>query len=228
MKAAEKILVVDDEKKIARFLQLELEHEGYDCVIETSGRSALDRIVQDSFDLIILDLMLPDIDGLTICQRARQVTDVPILILSARDDVDTKVQGLDLGADDFLTKPFNSRELFARIRVLLRKHGQPDHNNENLLTLQDLTVYLDRHEVQANGHSVALTKKEFELLTYLIRNKNIVLTRDRILEEVWGYDYIGDTNVVDVYIRYLRSKIDEVVDRKYIHTIRGIGYVAKS
>ncbi len=228
MKTNERILIVEDEKKIARFLQLELEHEGYECTIETSGRAALDQIVQGSFDLILLDLMLPDLDGLMICERARQVTDVPILILSAKDDIDTKVQGLDLGANDYLTKPFNSRELFARIRVLLRKTETPDTSSTHYLTLQDMTVYLDRHEVQIGDQILSLTKKEFDLLTYLIRNKNVVLSRERILGEVWGYDYIGDTNVVDVYIRYLRSKIDEVVGHKYIHTIRGIGYVIKS
>lgn len=226
MKTPEKILIVEDEKKIARFLQLELEHEGYDCSIETNGSTALDRIGQDHFELILLDIMLPDIDGLTICQRTREISNVPILVLSAKDDVETKVAALDFGANDYLTKPFNSKELFARIRALLRKKSV-DKASENFLQLQNLTLYLDRHEVQVENQIFSLTKKEFELLAYLIRNKNIVLTRDRILEEVWGYDYIGDTNVVDVYIRYLRSKLDEIVGRKYIHTIRGIGYVAK-
>lgn len=226
MKTKERILIVEDEKKIARFLQLELEHEGYECVLEYNGGTALDRIGQDHFDLILLDIMLPDIDGLTICQRTREMSNVPIMILSAKDDVETKVAGLDLGANDYLTKPFNSKELFARIRALLRKRST-EKSNENFLQLQNLTLFLDRHEVQIDNQVFSLTKKEFELLTYLVRNKNIVLTRDRILEEVWGYDYIGDTNVVDVYIRYLRSKIDEVVGRKYIFTIRGIGYVAK-
>ncbi len=226
MTVPERILIVEDEKKIARFLQLELEHEGYECTIEYNGSAALDRIGQNHFDLILLDIMLPDIDGLTICQRTREISNVPILILSAKDDIETKVAGLDYGANDYLTKPFNSKELFARIRVLLRKQTV-DKANENFLQLQNLTLYLDRHEVQVGEQTFNLTKKEFELLTYLIRNKNIVLTRDRILEEVWGYDYMGDTNVVDVYIRYLRSKIDEVVGRKYIHTVRGIGYVAK-
>lgn len=226
MKSKSRILIIEDEKKIARFLQLELEHEGYECVLEYNGGSALDRIGQDHYDLILLDIMLPDIDGLTICQRTREISNVPIMILSAKDDVETKVAGLDLGADDYLTKPFNSKELFARIRVLLRKRGG-EQVRENFLQLQDMILYLDRHEVQIDNKTFTLTKKEFELLTYLIRNKNIVLTRDRILEEVWGYDYIGDTNVVDVYIRYLRSKIDETVGKKYIFTIRGVGYVAK-
>jgi two-component system response regulator ArlR len=140
--------------------------------------------------------------------------------------VETKVAALDLGADDYMTKPFNTKELFARIRVLLRKR-KAERLSENFLRLNDLTLYLDRHEVQIGHQFIELTKKEFELLTYLIRNKNIALTRDRILQSVWGYDYAGDTNVVDVYIRYLRVKIDNKVQRKYIHTIRGLGYTAK-
>lgn len=226
MNIKNRVLIVEDEKRIGRFLQLELEHEGYDCIIEHNGISALDRIGQDHFDLILLDIMLPDIDGLSICQRIREMSAVPILILSAKDDIETKVAGLDLGANDYLTKPFNSRELFARIRVLLRKRSS-ERLSENFLQLQNMILYLDRHEVQVDDNVFTLTKKEFELLAYLVRNKNIVLTRDRILEEVWGYDYIGDTNVVDVYVRYIRSKIDETVGRKYIFTIRGVGYVAK-
>ncbi|KMO86679.1 PhoB family transcriptional regulator [Megasphaera cerevisiae DSM 20462] len=220
------ILIVEDEKQIARFIQMELEHEGYECSVESNGAAALDRIGQDHFDLILLDVMLPDLDGLTICQRTRELSNVPIMMLSAKDDIETKVTSLDLGANDYLTKPFNSKELFARIRVLLRER-EIKPSGENFLQLQDMTLYLERHEVAVGEHTVILTKKEFELLTYLIRNKNIVLTRDRILEEVWGYDYVGDTNVVDVYIRYIRSKIGSKKGREYIHTIRGVGYVAK-
>lgn len=220
------ILIVEDEKQIARFLQMELEHEGYECGIETNGAAALDRIGQDHFDLILLDVMLPDIDGLTICRRTRELSNVPIMMLSAKDDVETKVASLDLGANDYLTKPFNSKELFARIRVLLRERDYKSAD-ENFLQLQDMMLYLDRHEVVIGTQKIILTKKEFELLSYLIRNKNIVLTRDRIVEEVWGYDYIGDTNVVDVYIRYIRSKLGKEKGREYIQTIRGVGYVAK-
>ena len=148
------------------------------------------------------------------------------MMLSAKDDVETKVASLDLGANDYLTKPFNSKELFARIRVLLRERDYKPAD-ENFLQLQDMMLYLDRHEVVIGTQKIILTKKEFELLSYLIRNKNIVLTRDRIVEEVWGYDYIGDTNVVDVYIRYIRSKLGKEKGREYIQTIRGVGYVAK-
>ena len=226
MEGKNRILIVEDEKRIARFLQLELEHEGYKCTIEHSGSDALDNVAQTHYDLILLDIMLPDIDGLSVCQQVRQISNVPILILSARDDVESKVAGLDLGADDYLTKPFNSKELFARIRVLLRK-GVNDRATENTLYLRDMVVHLDQREVQIGQRIISLTKKEFQLLTFLIRNKNFVVTRDRILEEVWGYDYIGDTNVVDVYVRYLRGKIDEKVGKKYIFTIRGTGYVAR-
>ena len=197
------ILIVEDEKQIARFIQMELEHEGYEC-----------------------DIMLPDVDGLTLCQRTREISNVPIMFLSAKDDVETKVAGLDMGGNDYLTKPFNSKELLARIRVLLRDRNT-DKSSENFLHLQDMTLYLDRHEVEVAGRKLLLTKKEFELLTYLLRNKNIVLTREKILEEVWGYDYAGDTNVVDVYIRYIRGKIGQTDSKKYIHTVRGVGYVAK-
>lgn len=220
------ILIVEDEKQIARFIQMELEHEGYECGIELNGAAALDRIGQDHFDLILLDVMLPDMDGLTICRRTREVSNIPIMMLSAKDDIETKVASLDIGANDYLTKPFNSQELFARIRVLLREREQKPPV-ESMLHLQDITLYLDRHEVSIGTEKILLTKKEFELLAFLIRNKNIVLTRNRIVEEVWGYDFVGDTNVVDVYIRYIRSKIGKGHTQEYIKTIRGVGYVAK-
>ena len=219
------ILIVEDEKQIARFLQMELEHEGYICSIEYNGAAALDRIGQEHFDLILLDIMLPDVDGLTICKRTRELSNIPIMMLSAKDDIETKVVSLDIGANDYLTKPFNSKELFARIRVLLReRHQLADQGN--FLQLNDLTLFLDRHEVMKGTKKIKLTKKEFELLAYLVRNKNIVLSRSRIVEEVWSYDYIGDTNIVDVYIRYLRSKL-EPNGRTYIRTVRGVGYVAE-
>ncbi|MCH4166309.1 MAG: response regulator transcription factor [Megasphaera sp.] len=226
MKDKPQILIVEDEKQIARFLQMELEHEGYVCTIEYNGAAALDRIGQTYFDLILLDIMLPDIDGLTICKQTRTLSDVPIMMLSAKDDVETKVACLDLGANDYLTKPFNSKELFARIRVLLRERMNQHQNPESSLQLQNMTLYLDRHEVLIDDKKIILTKKEFELLTYLIRNKNNVISRDRIVEDVWGYNYRGSTNVVDVYIRYIRNKIGKHDGQDYIKTIRGFGYVA--
>ena len=219
------ILIVEDEKPIARFIQMELEHEGYDCGIEYNGAAALDRICQERFDLILLDIMLPDIDGLSICKRTRELSNVPIMMLSARDDIETKVYSLDSGANDYLTKPFNSKELFARIRALLRERRQLE-NQERYLHLREMTVFVDRHEAVIGPRKIRFSKTEFELLVYLIVNKNIVLSRSRILEEVWGYGFAGDTNLVDVYIRYLRGKLGPDY-RNYIRTVRGVGYVAE-
>ena len=220
------ILIVENEKKVDGYIQTELEHLGYDCNMEYEGIAALDRIVQNDYNLIILNVILPDIDGVAICKRIREISNVPIMMLSKKDDVDTKVGCLDLGADDYITKPFNSKELFARIRVLLRERdAQPA--TETVLYLQDITVYLNRHEVVVESTPILLTKKEFELLVYLVRNKDVVMTRERIVAEVWGYDYVGDTNIVDVYIRYIREKIGKERGRRCIRTVRGVGYVAK-
>lgn len=223
-----KILIVEDEIKIARFIQMELEYEGYKTAIEANGRRALDKIIQEDFDLILLDVMLPEMDGIEICKRTREITNTPIILVTAKDDIDDKVNGLDMGADDYLTKPFAIQELLARIRAALRKHETSNHPvDEHQLWVKNLVLYPERYEAQVNGQPVDLTKKEYDLLAYLVRNKQIVLGRERILQEVWGYDYFGDTNVVDVYIRYLRSKLDEQFNQKYIHTVRGVGYVVK-
>ena len=231
MADGKKIFIVEDENRIARFLQMELEHEGFETETESNGSRAYERIIQGDFDLVLLDVMLPDMDGLTICKKVRELSDVPIIMLTARDDVNDKVQGLDIGADDYVTKPFAIPELFARMRVALRKRTAPEHSGETSngeeLKLKNLTMNIARHEVMVDDVLVELTKKEFDLLEYLIRNKRSVLTRDQILEQVWGYDYMGDTNVVDVYIRYLRAKLDDKFNEKYIHTMRGVGYVVK-
>lgn len=223
-----KLLIVEDEQKIARFLQLELEHEGFKVAIEANGRRALDQIIQEDFDLILLDVMLPEMDGIEICRRVRDLSNVPIIMLTAKDDIDDKVTGLDIGADDYITKPFAVAELFARIRAALRNHANvhqaPDTNE---LKVKNLVLFPHRYSAEVNGEALELTKKEYDLLEYLVRNKNIALDRERILQEVWGYDYMGETNVVDVYIRYLRSKLDERYREKYIHTLRGVGYVVK-
>lgn len=224
----ETILIVEDEWKIARFMQMELTHEGYHASIETNGRRALDRIMQEEFSLVLLDVMLPEMDGLEVCRRVRAVSTVPIIMVTAKDDIEDKVRGLDTGADDYLTKPFAIQELLARTRAALRKHKQarqPESDNE--LRLKNIVLFPARYEVQVGGQTVELTKKEYDLLAYLIRNKHVVLDRENILQEVWGYDYAGDTNIVDVYIRYLRSKLDEPFSQKYIHTVRGFGYVVK-
>ncbi|MBP2651481.1 MAG: two component transcriptional regulator, winged helix family [Firmicutes bacterium] len=226
--ATRKILIVEDEWKIARFLQIELEHEGFTTVIEANGRNALDRIIQENFDLVLLDLMLPEMDGVEICRRVRAVSQLPIIMVTAKDDIDDKVKGLDIGADDYITKPFALPELLARIRAAFRKHTVTEQPAEkNVLNIKNLALFPNRYEAEIDGQPVELTKKEYDLLEYLVRNKNVVLNREHILQEVWGYEYMGDTNVVDVYIRYLRSKLDEPFEQKYIHTVRGVGYVVK-
>ena len=224
------VLIVEDERRIARFLQMELEHEGMSTAIEDNGRRAYERIMQENYDLILLDVMLPDMDGFTICRKVRELSQVPIIMLTAKDDIDDKVQGLDIGADDYITKPFATPELLARMRVVLRRQeGQREAKEvqEEILSVKNLTMYPARHEVKVDDVLVELTKKEYDLLEYLLRNKRNVLTRDQILSNVWDYDYMGDTNVVDVYIRYLRQKLDDRFQEKYIHTMRGVGYVIK-
>lgn len=225
-----RVLIVEDERRIARFLQMELEHEGMSTAIEDNGRRAYERIMQENYDLILLDVMLPDMDGFTICRKVRELSQVPIIMLTAKDDIDDKVQGLDIGADDYITKPFATPELLARMRVVLRRQESQREKmdtQEEILSVKNLTMYPARHEVQVDATPVELTKKEYDLLEYLLRNKRNVLTRDQILSNVWDYDYMGDTNVVDVYIRYLRQKLDDRFQEKYIHTMRGVGYVIK-
>lgn len=224
------VLIVEDERRITRFLQMELEHEGMSTAIEDNGRRAYERIMQENYDLILLDVMLPDMDGFTICRKVRELSQVPIIMLTAKDDIDDKVQGLDIGADDYITKPFATPELLARMRVVLRRQESQREireDQEEILSVKNLTMYPARHEVKVDATPVELTKKEYDLLEYLLRNKRTVLTRDQILSKVWDYDYMGDTNVVDVYIRYLRQKLDDRFQEKYIHTMRGVGYVIK-
>ncbi|WP_278832098.1 response regulator transcription factor [Mitsuokella multacida] len=224
-----RIFIVEDERRIARFLQIELEHEGFETEIEENGTRAYERIMQGNFDLVLLDVMLPGMDGMTICKRVREVSSLPIIMLTAKDEVEDKVAGLDIGADDYMTKPFAIEELMARIRNALRKHV-PENGGvplEKRLQVKNLVMYPKRYEVEVDGEMVHLTKKEYSLLEYMMRNKRTVLTRDQILEKVWGYDYSGDTNVVDVYIRYLRAKLDDRFHEKYIYTVRGVGYAVK-
>ena len=224
------VLIVEDERRIARFLQMELEHEGMNTAIEDNGRRAYERIMQENYDLVLLDVMLPDMDGFTICRKVRELSQVPIIMLTAKDDIDDKVQGLDIGADDYITKPFATPELLARMRVVLRRQEsqrEAKESQEEILSVKNLIMYPARHEVQVDATPVELTKKEYDLLEYLLRNKRNVLTRDQILSNVWDYDYMGDTNVVDVYVRYLRQKLDDRFQEKYIHTMRGVGYVIK-
>ncbi len=225
---SQSLLIIEDEIKIARFLQLELQHEGYEVDISHDGREGLNKALQASYDLIILDVMLPSLNGMEVLRRIRQTSEVPVIMLTAKDDVMDKVMGLDLGAQDYMTKPFAIEELLARIRVVFKlKTKTPPSPNSSHLTCGKLSVYPDKFEVLYDLTPVLLTKREFELLHYLMLNKNLVLSRDNILEKVWGYDYIGDTNVVDVYIRYLRNKLDQTFQTKIIHTVRGMGYQIK-
>lgn len=224
--SGQKILIIEDEIKIARFLELELKYEGYGAHLCHDGREGLDKATNEVFDLIILDVMLPSLNGMEVLRRLRQVSAVPVIMLTAKDEVMDKVMGLDIGADDYMTKPFAIEELLARIRTALKK--TPIFKESlNILSIGELILDLDQHMVTFRNNSIELTKTEFDLLKYLIENKNIVLSRNKIIDTVWGYEYMGDTNVVDVYIRYLRSKIDDKFNKKFIHTIRGVGYLLK-
>mgnify|MGYP000896859120 CR=1 FL=1 len=223
---AERILIIEDESKITRFLELELKHEGYEVETASDGRSGFERAQKGDIDLIILDLMLPVMSGIEVCRRIRKFSDLPIIMLTAKDDVSDKVTGLDSGADDYVTKPFAIEELLARIRAALkRKAGNGRENPEEKLTAGKLVLSKLRHKVTYDGEEVLLSKKEYDLLLYLMENKGIVLDREKLLENVWGYDFVGDTNVTDVYIRYLRSKIDQHYGVNFIKTIRGVGYI---
>ena len=222
-----KIFIVEDEKQIARFLQIDLEKEGFNTAIEKNGRRAYERIIQEKYDLVLLDVMLPEMDGMEICQRVREISDIPIIMLTARDEIKDKVEGLGLGANDYVTKPFAFEELLARIRGILKRRNEEPRKEENRLVVGNVILYPDRYEVKVKGELVDLTHKEFELLQYLVVNKPNVLSRDQILQKVWGYDFMGNTNVVDVYISYLRSKIEEKYNEKHIYTIRGVGYACR-
>ena len=221
-----KVILIEDEVKLARFVELELRYEGYDVTVCHDGREGLQMVTDGNYDMILLDLMLPGLTGIEICRRVRKFSNVPIIMLTAKDETMDKVAGLDSGADDYLTKPFAIEELLARMRVAF-KHAHAGGAKKVILEVQGLEIDTDKRMVTVNGTVVDLTKKEYELLLYLVQNKYIVLSREQILNEVWGYSYIGETNVVDVYIRYLRSKIDEAFGIKYIHTIRGVGYYVK-
>lgn len=220
----QEILIVEDESKIARFVSLELTHEGYKTTCVADGREALDLSLERDFDLIILDVMLPSLNGIEVLRRLRQSKDTPVIILTARDAVVDKVSGLDLGANDYMTKPFAIEELLARIRVALKRK-----TTVKAETYQFGKLKVDVGSVTAmyGNEKIELTKREFDLLVYLLENRNVVVTREQALDAVWGYDFYGNTNVVDVYIRYLRSKIDDVYKIDMIETVRGSGYVIR-
>lgn len=222
-----KILIVEDEEKIARFIELELIHEGYKVIKADNGRTGLEIAERGEADLIILDVMLPEINGLEVLRRIRKVSEVPIIMLTARDAVMDKVSGLDAGADDYITKPFAIEELLARIRTALKKRVFTVKKDEDVIRCGLLTLDKMRHKVMYGDTEIELTNREFTLLQILMENKNIVLTRDVLIEKVCGYNYVGETNVIDVYVRYLRTKIDDVFKVKIISTVRGLGYVIK-
>lgn len=222
-----KILVVEDEEKISRFIELELKHEGYDVIKANNGRVGLELAEKGEADLVLLDVMLPEINGLEVLRRLRKMSDIPVIMLTARDAIMDKVSGLDAGADDYITKPFAIEELLARVRNALKKRIVINKNQEDIITCGELGLDKLRHKVTYNNVEIELTNREFNLLQILMENRNIVLTRDVLMEKVCGYDYVGETNVIDVYIRYLRSKIDDKFNVKVITTVRGVGYVIK-
>ena len=214
-------------------MELELLHEGYQVSKSSNGREALAMAVAGDFDLILLDIMLPGLNGLEVLRRLLQDHPTPVILLTARDAVMDKVAGLDAGAVDYITKPFAIEELLARIRVAIRLHrnfnkGNVPEAEDGLLRWGHLTLNEKKHQVTYDNHQISLTNREFQMLKVLLENQDIVLTRDVLLERVCGYDYVGETNVVDVYIRFLRSKIDQVFQVKMIQTVRGVGYVIKS
>lgn len=219
-----KILIIEDEESIISFLKPELQHEGYYIDTAMDGETGLEKLEQAGADLVLLDIMLPRINGMTVLRRIRNFSDVPVIILTARGEITDKVLGLDCGADDYLTKPFEIEELLARIRCALRKQKRIQGD---ILSFDDITMNISSRRVSVGEDNIELTTKEFDLLMYLMQNSNHTLTRSQILNAVWGYDFYGDSKVVDVYIRYLRNKLDERFSKNYITTIRGIGYVMR-
>ena len=219
-----KILIIEDEANISDFIKMELEYEGYEVFICEAGKSGLESALNNEFDLIILDLMLPIISGLEVCRRLKRKKNTPIIMLSAKDDVMDKVAGLQIGADDYITKPFAIEELLARIQVVFRRENT---KKSYKVVFKDIVIDLNSRKVCRAGEVLTLTNKEYELLILLINNKDTVMSRYDILNEVWGYDYDAGTNVVDVYVSYLRNKLDEKNKEQYIQTVRSIGYIMK-
>lgn len=219
------ILVVEDEVKLARFIELELSYEGYQVSVTHDGLAGLTAAREEHPDLVVLDWMLPGLSGLEICRRLRATGDkVPIILLTAKDEISDRVVGLDAGADDYLIKPFSIEELLARIRAHLRRNHEED---PDILQFEDLSLNRRTHEVYRGKRLIELTAKEFDLLDYLLVHSRQVVTRDRILEQVWGYDFMGDSNIIEVYIRYLRLKLETNNEKRLIQTVRGVGYVLR-
>ena len=226
-----RILIVEDEKNLARFVELELKHEGYETEVHYNGRTGLEAALSGDWDAILLDLMLPELNGLEVCRRIRQSKNTPIIMMTARDSVIDRVSGLDHGADDYIVKPFAIEELLARLRASLRRidiEGDKNITKQTTINYRDLTIEKENRVVRRGEEIIELTKREYELLLILMENINVVLSRDVLLNKVWGYEIEVETNVVDVYIRYLRNKIDVSGEDSYIQTVRGTGYVMRS
>ena len=220
-----KILMVEDETSISDFIKGELEYEGYSVCIKEDGREGLEEALKNEYDLIILDIMLPSMNGFEICRRIKKVKITTIIMLSARDSVMDKVNGLQIGADDYIPKPFAIEELLARIEVVFRRQ---DNTNNSIVKFKDIVIDRRSRVVKKNNNEINLTNKEYELLMILIDNKDKVVTREELLDQIWGYGYEPETNVTDVYIRYLRSKLDNKNKEEYIQTVRSVGYIMRS
>lgn len=219
-----KILLIEDDKKLSRYIELELQHEGYETTPCFDGKSGLEEAISDKYDLVVLDIMLPEMNGMEVCRKLRQHSDVPVVMLTARGDTLDKVAGLDVGADDYISKPFEIDEFLARVRRFFRSR----HESVSEVSCEKLKLNTDNYTCSYNDESIALSKTEYDLCLYLVKNQGRVLTREQILENVWGYDFYGETRVVDVYIRYLREKIDDKYNVQLINTVRGVGYILKS
>ncbi|MGL5764000.1 MAG: response regulator transcription factor [Sarcina sp.] len=220
----EKIFIIEDEKNIVRFLEMELKYEGYEVTSKSNGIDGLEEALNNDFDLVILDLMLPGMDGLEICRNLKREKTTPVLMLTAKGEIADKVEGLQIGADDYMVKPFAIEELLARIQVIFRRNS----NNNSKIKLKDIIIDKANRVVIKEGEVISLTNKEFELLICLLESKNFVMSREKILEKIWGYEHDCETNVVDVYVRHLRNKLDKNEKEKYIQTIRTHGYIIKA
>ena len=226
-----RILIIEDEKSLSRFVELELQHEGYETEVQFNGRTGLEAALNKNFDAILLDLMLPELNGIEVCRRVKEAKTTPIIMMTARDSVIDRVSGLDHGADDYIVKPFAIEELLARLRALLRRidiESEQKAFQQTTVTYRDITIEKENQVARRDGKIINLTKREYQLLLLLMENINVVQSRDALLDEVWGIDNEVETNVVDVYVRYLRNKIDRPGEQSYIQTVRGTGYVMRS
>ena len=231
MQGNQRILIIEDEKNLSRFVELELQHEGYETKVCSDGRPGLQTAIDESWDAILLDLMLPEMNGLEVVRRLRQVKQTPVIIMTARDSLMDRVVGLDQGADDYVVKPFEIEEILARLRALFRRlqmEEQSRNIKQTKVEYRDLVIEVENRVVRRAGEVIDLTKKEYELLLLLMENIDIVLSREILLKKVWGYKNEVETNVIDVYVRYIRNKIDVPGKESYIQTVRGTGYVMRS